>query len=102
MSTNIHCSKAVCLRLTKMAASLLILISEVYLSSCSSPAASLRRLHQGLEEELAPGQHGADILPPQKACPRTPENRLSRMPSGGAWKPSGKSTALAPVPPGRR
>lgn len=37
-------------------------------------------------------------LSPQKGLPPHPRNRPNRMPSGGAWKPSGKSTALAPVP----
>lgn len=41
-------------------------------------------------------------LSPQKGLPPHPENRLNRMPCGGAWKPSGKSATLAPIPPGRR
>lgn len=65
--------------------------------SCPGPAASLWQLRQGLQGELAPGQHRADALPP-KGLPPHPGNRLNRMPCGGAWKPSGKSTALAPVP----
>lgn len=36
----------------------------------------------GLQEGLAPGQHGADALPP-KGLPPHPRNRLSRMPRAG-------------------
>lgn len=51
-----------------MAASSLTPTSDIH-SSCSSPAASLGQLHHGLQEELAPGQHGADTLPPKRPAP---------------------------------
>lgn len=56
---------------------------------------------RALRKSWRQGSMGQTLSPP-KGLPPHPENRLSRMPSGGAWKPSGKSIALAPFPPGRR
>lgn len=85
-----------------MVSSLLIPIPEV-----PQPLFQAQLLPSGdstraLRKSWRQGSLGQTLSPPPKDLPPHPENRLNRMPSGGAWKPSGKSTALAPVPPGRR